>query len=134
MADRLTGEQRSYCMSRIRSKDTKIELLLRSMLFRRGLRYRIHYGKLPGKPDVVFPKNKLAVFVDGDFWHGRNFEKRKKTYSDYWYNKIRRNIERDKRVDEKLKDSGWDVFRIWGKDLKKNPEKFVDKIEDMVRG
>jgi len=134
MADRLTKEQRSYCMSRIRAKNTKIEMILRKMLFSRGLRYRIHYKNLPGKPDVVFPGEKVAVFVDGDFWHGKDFESRKKTYSDYWYNKIKTNMERDVKVDTELQEMGWEAIRIWGSALKKDPEKFCDKIEGMVKG
>ena len=74
MPDTLTKEQRSYCMSRIRSKDTKIEILLRKALFKKGFRYRINYKKLPGSPDIVFVKSKVAVFIDGDFWHGRDFQ------------------------------------------------------------
>ena len=133
MADRLTKEQRSYCMSRIRSKNTKIEVSFRRLLFNRGLRYRIHYNGLPGKPDIVFPGKKIAIFIDGDFWHGRNFKDRKHTYNEYWYNKIKTNMERDKRVNKLLRKQEWKVVRIWGKDLKKNPGKYGDKIERMVR-
>lgn len=133
MVDRLTKEQRSYCMSRIRSKNTKPEILLRKKLFERGLRYRINYASLPGTPDIVFTKQKIAIFVDGDFWHGRDFEKRKHTYNEYWLKKIQRNMERDKEVNKKLKKSGWTVLRIWGKDLIKNHDKFVKKIERLVK-
>ena len=133
MPDRLTPEQRSYCMSRIRAKNTKIEIMFRSILFNRGLRFRVHYKGLPGKPDVVFPRHKIAVFIDGDFWHGRDFDERKNTYDEYWFSKITRNMERDKEVDKELKKAGWKVVRIWGEDLKREPEKFGDMVERMVK-
>jgi DNA mismatch endonuclease (patch repair protein) len=133
MADKLTKEQRSYCMSRIRSKNTQIEMIFRKMLFSRGLRFRIHCKGLPGKPDVVFPKYRIAVFIDGDFWHGRDFEERKRTYNKYWFNKIARNMERDQEVDKELRKSGWKIVRIWGNDLKKNPKRFCDRITRMVK-
>lgn len=134
MADKLTKKQRSYCMSRIKSKNTKIEMLLRKILFAKGLRYRIHYKKLPGVPDIVFLKEKIVVFVDGDFWHGRNFVKRKHAYNDYWKNKILRNIERAKEVNRDLNKLGYKVIRIWGNDLKKESEQYGKKIERLIKG
>jgi len=119
-------------MSRIRSKNTKIELILRKSLFKKGLRYRVNYKKLPGKPDIVFPRHKVAIFVDGDFWHGNNFETRKHSYSEYWLSKIRRNMERDTEVDKELKKMGWEILRIWGSVLKKDLENISNKIEEIV--
>src|SRR5216683_1728348 len=84
MADNLTREQRSYCMSRIKGRDTALEITMRSELFRRGLRFRKHVTTLPGKPDVVFPLAKVAVFLDGDFWHGYRFPIWRSTLSKFW--------------------------------------------------
>src|SRR5690606_6627081 len=96
MADNMTPEQRSRTMSRIRKTDTKPELIIRRLSFARGLRYRKHCAHLPGKPDLVFARARVAVFVDGDFWHGWQFEKwEAKLSSVYWKEKIRRNRERD---------------------------------------
>lgn len=133
MVDTLTKEQRSYCMSKIRSKNTKPELLLRRRLFKKGYRYRINYKNLPGTPDIVFIKQKVAIFIDGDFWHGRDFKKRKHTYNRYWLNKINGNMERDKRVDKELVRKGWKVLRIWGKDLAKDPDRSVIEIERVLK-
>jgi len=132
MVDTMTKKQRSYCMSRIKSKNTKPELLLRKKLFKKGFRYRVNYNKLPGSPDIVFTKKRIAIFVDGDFWHGRYFSERKNSYNEYWLKKIKRNIERDKNVTEKLLNSDWKVLRIWGKDLIKTPDNYVEKIERMI--
>jgi len=130
MADVFTKEKRSWIMSRIRSKNTKIELALRKILWNEGLRYRIHYKKLPGKPDVVFPSKKVAVFIDSHFWHGYDWEKKKKKIKNkYWQWKISYNIERDKKNNEKLKKMGWKVLRFWEHEIKENPDKCVQKIK-----
>ena len=100
-------------MSSIRGKDTKIELLLRKALWRSGIRgYRVAM-KLPGRPDIVFTKYKVVVFCDGDFWHGYKFDEWKERLSPHWLNKIQRNIERDKKNDENLKDGEWTVLHFW---------------------
>ena len=106
MADHLSQEQRSKNMSAVTSKDSKIELILRKALWHRGHRYRKHYKKVPGKPDIAFPGKKVAIFCDSEFWHGKNWEEKKhdiKTNQEFWHNKIKRNIERDKEVNKKLK-------------------------------
>lgn len=134
--DNLTKQQRSYCMSRIRAKDTKIELILRSELHKRGLRFRVNYDKLNGKPDIVFVSKRVAVFIDGEFWHGYDWEKRKKQIKSnrkYWIKKIEGNMERDKKNTKMLRKQGYRVKRIWGQMLKKNLEKYADQIEKMVR-
>ena len=126
-------------MSSIPSKDTKPEMVLRRRLFQDGYRYRVNYKKLVGRPDIVFTKVRLAVFVDGDFWHGHNwairgyesFEEELKRYSDYWRTKIVRNVERDKDVTIKLEDEGWTVLRIWESDIKKDEDAIVKRIEDL---
>jgi len=134
MTDRLTPEQRSYCMSRIRSKNTKVELIFRKILHAKGFRFRIHYNGLIGKPDIAFTKHKIAIFIDGDFWHGREYEKRKKTYNDFWRRKIERNMERDRATNRKLKSLGWEVFRVWGTEIEKRPEKYVEVVAKKLEG
>lgn len=109
-------------MSRIRQRDTALELLLRRALFRAGLRYRVNYRKLPGSPDIVFLKARVAVFVDGDFWHGWRYDEKAVRYSDYWRQKIADNMARDKRVDAELTQLGWRVIRVWEHRLKKDIE------------
>ncbi len=126
-------------MSSIKSKDTEPELLLRKALWKKGFRYRINYKKLPGKPDVVFTKAKLVVFCDGDFWHGHNWalrgipslEDELATYSDFWREKIMRNIERDKRNTETLEAEGWTVIRFWESDIRKDLDGCVATIQSI---
>ena len=128
MPDNLSPEQRSYCMSRVRNKDTDIERLVRSELHKRGFRFRKNVRKLPGAPDIVFTKVKLAVFIDGDFWHGYNFEEWANTVSEFWQNKISTNIHRDQTNTQKLVDAGWTVLRFWQHEIKTNWQDIVDKI------
>ena len=131
-----TPEQIHYNMSRVKCKDTSIELILRKELWSRGLRYRKNVLGIPGKPDIVFVGKKVAVFCDSEFWHGYDWEHRKddiKTNRDYWIPKIERNIERDKEVDSMLEEQGWKVLRFWGKDIKKDPSGCADFIEETVR-
>lgn len=129
--DNLTPEQRKKNMRAIKSKDTKIELILRKELWARGYRYRKNYKKLPGKPDIVFTKYKIAVFCDSEFWHGKNYEEstsRIGTNSDYWRQKIKRNMERDKEVNEQLTETGWTVLRFWEKEIRKETELCLQSI------
>lgn len=116
-------------MSQIRGKNTAPEIKLRKMLFAAGIRgYRIHYN-LPGKPDVVFIKKKIAIFVDGCFWHKCPVDfQEPATRKEFWIKKIQSNIDRDKKVNEQLKRDGWTVIRIWEHEIKKEPEKTVKKI------
>ncbi|WP_237724903.1 very short patch repair endonuclease [Deinococcus alpinitundrae] len=133
MADRLTKEQRSALMGRVRQKDTAPELALRSALHRRGLRFRKNVKGLPGSPDIVFVKAKLAVFVDGDFWHGRDFDTWKEKLQPFWRAKIERNIERDARNVEDLEALGWRVVRVWEKEIKKEKDSVVDKVAGALK-
>ena len=133
MADKLTEKQRSYCMSRVGSKDTDIERLIRSELHRRGYRFRKHVKGLPGRPDIVFPKQKLAVFIDGDFWHGWQLPTWEHTLSDFWKNKISKNRDRDRKNFRKLRRAGWTVMRIWGHEIKKDVDSCVEKIIDTYK-
>lgn len=138
MPDRLTAEQRKKCMSNIHSKDTEIELGLRKALWQKGYRYRKNYSKLPGKPDIVFPKYKIAVFCDSEFFHGKDWEESlhaqilRGSNADFWERKILRNMERDREVDEELGALGWIVLRFWGKDIKKNLDECVRVVEETI--
>ena len=107
MVDNLTPEQRSFTMSRIRSRDTKPELTIRRLVHARGLRFRTHKNGLPGRPDLVFVRAKVAVFVDGDFWHGWQFPRWRHKLGPYWRKKIEGNRCRDRRTSNKLRGEGW---------------------------
>ena len=132
-SDNLTPEQRSYTMSRVRSVDTKPERAVRSELHRRGLRFRKHVRALPGAPDIVFPRQRVAVFVDGDFWHGYRLPAWEQGLKPYWREKIRRNRRRDQRNFARLRKLGWTVIRIWEHDVQENLDEVADQIEQAVR-
>lgn len=134
MPDRYSKAVRSKVMSRIRSKNTRAEIILRRSIFALGGRFRTHYAKLVGNPDIVFTKAKLAVFVDGDFWHGRQWKKlRSRLHGSYWPNKIHRNIKRDMKVTISLNKSGWKVLRFWETDILNNPKTIAKRIISNVR-
>ena len=127
---------RSQVMSKVRSKNTSFEMLLRRELWRRGLRYRANDKTVFGKPDIVFKGKKIAVFVDSEFWHGKDYPNGRnipQTNREYWVKKIERNIARDKEVNRTLKKDGWKIIRIWSKDLKKNLSAFVEQIYRAVK-
>lgn len=119
-------------MQHIRSKDTKAEILLRKALWRKGLRYRKNVNHLPGKPDIVFIKHKIVIFVDGDFWHARGHEKNPgeqiDTNKNYWTDKLKRNVARDRYVNELLLEQGWLVLRFWESDIKNKLDNCVEEI------
>ena len=129
MPDKFDKKTRSRIMSRIRSKNTSLEVEFRKLLWKNGLgHYRIHY-KLSGKPDVVYVSKKIVIFIDGDFWHGYNWKKLGKIPpKKYWQEKIQKNIDRAKKYNRQLRKEGWTVFRFWEHDIKKNPEKKIKKI------
>jgi DNA mismatch endonuclease, patch repair protein len=133
MADNLTTEQRSYTMSRIRSRNTKPELVVRRLTHARGLRFRIHERSLPGCPDLTFAAVKVAVFIDGDFWHGWRFPQWHGKLSPYWQSKIAGNRRRDQSSFRRLRRSGWTVIRIWEHEVEADPAECVDRIERSVR-
>lgn len=129
-----TPEMRSYNMSRIRGADTKPEMLLRKALWAAGYRYRLKV-KLPGKPDLVFISKKIAIFVDGCYWHGcPKHASKPKTNVLFWEEKLDGNIERDKRVNRDLVDRGWKVLRLWEHEIKNDLPGCVDKIAKVYRG
>lgn len=135
--DVLTKEQRRENMQKIRSKDTKIELVLRRVLRAKGIYYRKNYDKLPGTPDIVLTKYKIAIFCDGEFFHGKDWEVlrprlEKSNNSEFWISKISRNRERDDEVNKRLLYLGWTVIRFWGDDIKKDPEECVKVIEETI--
>lgn len=135
--DVLTLEQRHKNMQHIKANNTKIEVLLRNELWKRGYRYRKNYKELPGKPDIVFIKYKIAIFCDGEFFHGKDWEilkprLEKSNNSEFWINKISRNRERDDEVNKKLLLMGWTVIRFWGNDIKKNVDECIRVIEETI--
>ena len=115
-------------MSRVKQKDTDIEKTIRSELHRRGCRFRKHVPDLPGRPDVVFQKAKVAVFIDGDFWHGYRFPEWEHKVSDFWKNKIGKNRARDQKNFRKLRTMGWRVIRIWQHEVRDDPDACIVRI------
>ncbi|MCS7085731.1 MAG: very short patch repair endonuclease [Bacteroidia bacterium] len=133
--DTLTPEQRKKAMRAVKSADTRIERKFLAELRRMGLRYRKHVKTLPGKPDAAFMTLKIAVFCDGDFWHGRNWHERKhdhKSNQAFWHRKIESNMERDRRVNAALESAGWTVLRFWGSDIEKNAQACAQKVAQVV--
>ena len=131
-----TKEQISYNMQQVKNKDSKIEIMLRKELWSRGLRYRKNVNRIYGKPDIVFIGKKIAVFCDSEFWHGYNWEERKKdfkSHQEFWIPKIERNMERDREVTERLESDGWKVLRFWGKQIKRDVVSCADEIEKAWR-
>ena len=126
---------RSRNMSQIKSTDTKIELAFRKALWQSGIRYRKNYRALPGKPDIAITKHKIAIFCDGEFWHGKDWNSAKgklKTRREFWLNKIECNIKRDTGNDRQLEMLGWTVLRFWGIDIKKNLDLCVADVKDAI--
>jgi DNA mismatch endonuclease (patch repair protein) len=128
MADRRTPEQRFRAMSNVRLKDGSLELVIRSELHKRGYRFRKHVKSLPGKPDAVFMREKLAVFIDGDFWHGYRLPAWEHKLNDFWRQKIRTNRKRDRNNFRRLRSMGWDVIRLWQHEILADPKACVDRI------
>ena len=130
----------SRIMAAVRSKNTEPEMVLRRALFRRGLRFRIHATKLPGRPDIVFPKARVVVFVDGDFWHGagwreRGFQSMEAQFAsraEFWISKIKANMDRDKRVNDALASIGWTVVRLWESEVRRSLDQCVSRVLKVV--
>lgn len=137
MTDVLTKEQRHKNMQHICGKDTKIEVILRKALWKKGYRYRKNYRKLLGSPDIVLTKYKIAIFCDGEFFHGKDWEVLKTQLergnnSEFWIRKISRNRERDDEINKRLLFEGWTVIRFWGDEIKKHTDECVKVVEEMI--
>ena len=131
----LTPEQRHYIMSQVKSKNTSIEVLLRKALWHEGIRYRKNFKTLPGSPDIAITKYRIAIFCDGEFWHGKNWEAKKKTIKtnrEFWITKIERNIMRDNKTEKQLENMGWVVLRFWGNEINNKLEDCVKEIKETI--
>lgn len=131
--DKLTPKQRSYNMSRIKSKNTKPEKIVFNLLKKSGYKFIKHNKNIIGKPDIAFIKQKIVIFIDGEFWHGKKFNSWKNKLTDFWYNKINNNIKRDKKNSRLLKLNGWKVIRIWDREIIKNPETALLRIIKFIK-
>lgn len=134
--DVLSPEQRRKNMQSIPQKDTKPEVLLRHALWSKGIRYRKNYANLPGKPDIALTRQKIAIFVDGDFWHARGHQdnpgEQVASNKEFWQKKLARNVERDKEVNDELTEAGWLVLRFWESDIKKDLSGCIRQIEEYL--
>lgn len=145
--DVLTTEQRHKNMRSIKAENTRPEVLLRRLLWQEGIRYRKNWKALPGKPDIAITKYKIAIFVDGEFWHGKaynggDYEGHKYhslkeqlehgNNTEFWKNKIERNMQRDLEVEAELNGLGWKVIRFWSKDVLKCPEECVKVLKETI--
>ena len=135
--DVLNAKQRHKCMSHIKSKDTSIEVSLRRALWKKGYRYRKNYSALPGKPDIVLTKYRIAIFCDGELFHGKNWEVLKPRLlkgnnPDFWVKKIERNMKRDDENDKRLLFLGWTVIHFWGNDILRNTDQCVKVVEEAI--
>ena len=132
MSDKLTPEKRSWNMSRIKGKDTKIEVEVRKYLFSKGYHFRKNDKRYPGKPDIVLPKYHVAIFVHGCFWHrheGCKDATTPKTRTEFWLEKFDKNVKNDQIKQEKLRELGWKVIVIWECELKRSFQETMDKVE-----
>ena len=135
--DKRTTEQISYNMRQVKAKGSKIETMLQKELWQRGIRYRKNVKAIIGKPDIAFLGKKVAVFCDSEFWHGYDWETRKndfRSHQEFWIPKIERNMQRDSEVNSKLQESGWQVIRFWGNDIKNDVQHCADIVEQALNG
>lgn len=126
-----TTKKRSKIMSKIRGKNTKPELLFRRALWKKGVRYHVDSKQLPGRPDVSIMKYNLAIFIDGEFWHGYNWDEKKhiiKSNRKFWIPKIERNMQRDRQMNRQLEEMGFTVFRFWTHEIKTNLDKCINDV------
>jgi DNA mismatch endonuclease, patch repair protein len=131
-----TSPEVSLRMSKIKTKKTKAEILLSKRLWAEGIRYRLNYKKLPGSPDIAISKVKIAIFVDGEFWHGKDWAAKKtkiKNNSEYWIEKIEENIVRDHRNNEKLIELGWLPIHFWERDILKSLDDCIKMILEIIK-
>lgn len=137
LADRITTRRRSENMRRIKSHDTKPEMIVRRLVHAMGYRYRLHQKDLPGRPDMVFSRKRKVIFIHGCFWHQHNrsdcpFSHQPKSNNSYWDTKLSRNVERDKNVRQKLEELGWEVLIIWECEIKKSLE-LSNKLSNFLK-
>lgn len=135
--DVLTKEQRRKNMQNIKGRDTRIEVIFRKALWQKGYRYRKNDKKLPGHPDIVLTRYKIAIFCDGEFFHGKDWDSLKvrlenSNNSQFWIDKISRNRQRDQEINRRLLFEGWTVLRFWGQDIKKHTEECVRVVEEAI--
>ncbi len=136
MVDTLSREKRSWNMSRIKGKDTKPEIILRSMLHKSGFRFRLHDSKLPGKPDIVFPRYNTVIFVNGCFWHHHKrckYAYTPKSRLEFWQKKFDDTVRRDQKKERQLKNQNWDVITVWECKLKKEPSAVLKKLAQKLK-
>ena len=127
MTDIFTPEKRSWVMSIIRGKNTKIEIKMKKILKETGYKFEMH-PEMYGNPDFAHKRKRIAIFCDGDFWHGYRYGEKKKPAKKYWRDKIENNMRRDRRYSRKLRREGWSVLRLWEHDIERDPEKCNRKI------
>jgi len=129
--DRISVKKRKELMAKVRNKDTDIELILGAALNTSGIVFEKN-SPLLGKPDIIIPDSKIAVFCDGDFWHGKNYKSEVGKYSEFWRQKIKINMDRDKKINNELKSKGWKVLRFWETDIYDNLEYCINKIRERI--
>mgnify|MGYP002349400974 FL=1 len=130
-----TTQERSDLMRKIKAKNTTPEIIFRKALWKEGIRYRIENKKIIGNPDIAIKKYKIAIFIDGEFWHGFNWQEKKtkiKSNREYWIKKIERNIERDKKNNQLLINQNWVVQRFWEHEIKKDLNKCIEIVKDTI--
>ncbi|MCL5675759.1 MAG: very short patch repair endonuclease [Patescibacteria group bacterium] len=133
MTDIFSKKKRSSVMSRIRSKNTLIEKTVFKYLRKNRVYFVCHHSKIPGKPDIARPRDKKAIFIDGDFWHGYDFKQRRDKLPPYWVAKISNNIARDKKCRNELAHQGWSILRIWEHEIEKNEVVTMKKIYKFLK-
>jgi DNA mismatch endonuclease, patch repair protein len=133
MSDHMTREQRSRAMKSVKLKGGPLELIVQRELRKAGLRFRKNYGKLPGSPDIVFPGKKLAIFIDGDFWHGWRLPTWEHKLTDFWRLKLDANRSRDQRNFRRLRAADWTVLRLWEHEIRSDSDRCLDRILRALR-
>ncbi len=133
MPDHMTPAQRSHAMKCVKLRDGPLELLIQQELRKIGLRFQTNYKKVEGTPDIVFRKNMVAIFIDGDFWHGWRLPAWEHKLSEFWRSKLRANRRRDQRNFRRLRGADWTVIRLWEHEIKKDLDRVISKVERIVR-